>query len=457
MTINKQYLRNDNVKWHNLRVFAPDINHWKVTCAAFRQEWEGFYAGCKPLTLEDAVQRAEKDSSAGFKWKKLRGCPKKRDVFEKNMDLLVEELEAISRGEDVSMVWELGPKCEMRPIDKFTNPNPEKRKQRTFMISDTTHYIVGLMLYAEQNDAMLSLWNRSDSWSAAGMNPFYGGWNQLASLLTAKGDNFRCWDVEAMEASVHLRIQEQLYAARNFEYEHDVCAHRFNLKNLARWYFKVLTCAPLVDLDGKVWVRVGMNPSGQYNTLADNIHALHMVFMYHLSFSEKCVGPGSLVQLRRELIVKMMGDDSIVSDHPIWEGVLQRSLELGFNITEEIEGVVPINRSKFCGFGWHWYDGMYIYRADADRTICSILYNMKLGSWRYLFVKLCAAKILLFGAPQFHEVTAMIAWVRKHKYDEMVSEVQHDVDLPLHSVLSQEKNFATIAQLVVGQESKLSL
>lgn len=458
MPVTLDFLVNDNVKWHVPHIFEPDKYAWHMVEDEFMLDRNIKWANCKPLSFEAAVQRAEKDSSPGYIFKKHFKCMTKKQVFTNHSQYLIDKIQEISEGKDVPMIWEHGPKCEMRPIDKFTNPDISKRKQRTFMIADTLHYIVGLILYAEQNDVDNLDWDSNQSWSAAGMSIYYGGWDTLARILLSGGSKFKCKDVSAMEASVRTPFQTLIYRARNYNYLHrhyqvgEPWQHKINYVKLATWWVKVLMYGPTIDVNGHVWMRFGMNPSGQLNTLMDNIHALRMVFTYHLA--KKCDSVVQLKQLANSLIVKLMGDDSIFPDNPKWDGLDSSAAEIGFTMTDEIAGSVHLREAKFCGFGWTYNVeyGMWQYRADTKKVLSRVYGFRKKNSWRYTLANLYAAKMLLFGTKHFHEINSLISYITVHHMADMYSEKNYESEIPISALFTQDKTEDQIAQLIFNVE-----
>lgn len=463
MSTTVEFLRNDSIKMHDNRIFEPDAYRWQLVVDCYRRKYESLWANCEPITLAQAISLAEKDSSPGYLFKKLFRVSKKREVFEKHLDYLRESILAISHGEQVPMVWEHGPKNEIRPVDKFTNPDLSKRKQRTFMVSDTLHYVVGIMLYHQQNELLLKGWDDPHDWSAAGMTLFHGGADTMARiLLNGKSPTeplFRCKDVSAMESSVNIEIQKIIYSCRNRTYKcrtyHVLDEFApLNYAKLAEWWFNCTAYGPLIDIDGYVWARCGQNPSGQLNTLNDNIHALELTFMYTLSHNQ--MNADSLQELCHTVIVKMMGDDSIYPDRAELQSLDDDGHDIGFTITDELEGLVSLFKAKFCGFGWaiHVNHPFYfIFRADTDKVMSSIFRHRKNNSWRFTLAKLFAAKVLLYGTQHYEYVCMMIAFIKTHYYREILAEKRFDDVLPVDALFKQEKSEREIGALILGYET----
>lgn len=292
------------------------------------------------------------------------------------------------------------------------------------------------------------------------MTIFKGGWHTMAALLLSGGNQFRCKDVSAMEASVTLPFQECIYRARNYAYDRGYYSKIYpdweselDYAALAKWWYECLVSGPLIDVEGYVWVRFGMNPSGQLNTLSDNIFALRLVFSYHLA--KQCVNVEQLDSLRKSLIVKMMGDDSIFPDNSNWCGLDNSASEIGFTITDEIEGCVPLSKAKFCGFSWMFNEEyhQYQFKSDYDKVLSSIFAFRKKNSWRFTLAKLYAAKILCYGSQHYRTINMLISYIMTHHESSLYAESQFDSELPMQALLAQNKSEDEISALIFNPES----
>jgi len=465
MNSNLQFLRNDNVKWSNSRPFLPLTLNWELAKRAYTSIWEPVFADCDPISLEDSVQIAEKKSNSGLRFIEQFGCATKGEVYEKHLALIKSDITKISNGEDVQMALTMASKLEMRPIEKFIDPDLEKRKQRSFTMTDALHYIVGIMLFETQNAKINKQWDDPSSMVAAGMTMFHGGWDIVARNLLGNADFrkqlFCCKDVSAMEASVVVQFQEVMYSVRRTSFN---TARRYphlpkwerslNYKKLFDWWFFCLLYAPTIDFDGFVWIRCGMNPSGQNLTLYDNIQCLILVYLYALSFS--VVSVPALISEYRNSRVKLMGDDSI---YPVNSKLLEldrHALQIGFVMTDEIPEPVILLKTKFCGFRFRYdYErNQFTYECDFDKVLSSVLKHMVKNSWRFTFVKLCAARLLTYcNKHQFDIINRLTSRVYDKYGPLMAAETQHDKILSLHACLSQYLSENELGSIVYGTEN----
>lgn len=335
-------------------------------------------------------------------------------------------------------------KGEMRTVDKLLNPDPNKRKTRTFLAGDLILQIVGLMLYSDQNDTFLGM-AADKNWSAVGMSPWYGGWNQLANyLLDGKAPEsalFVCEDVSHMEASVNDEFQTVEYRLRNqalvFGNFTVGCGPVSELvrgqwaRNLMNWYFQMVTYSYVIDVFGWLMLVVGKNMSGQYNTLMDNTLTLIRVGLYRLVlslFRELGRWPTLEETLTRYFATpaKKMGDDSIFAHRDWLEWTRARAGDLGFTIELECP-VGLLFDAKFLNAGFHRAAMLWYMRPNFEKIRASILFNWKSRSWRLTYVKVCAYRMLVYPFQVYRaEADGMLDYILRVHAEDMRSE--HSMD-----------------------------
>lgn len=454
--------RNDNVKMQDSHIFAPEPEAWRIATESYLYERENLWIGCKPISLPEAISRAQKNTVAGFILQTIYGYETKGDFYN-DLPRLTGLIVKIEAGEDVPVIWKISDKTEIRPNEKINHLDPTKRKQRTMMASDALHYIVGLMLFAEQNDAIVD--EAEKSWSAAGVSLFHRGWDKMARYLikpSGRKTLVRCKDVSAMESCVRYDFQKVIYRARRSSYVLSNGEPKYTDRNwlaLFDWWVKHVTCSVVIDMDGSVWMQIGQNPSGCLNTLYDNIDTNILLYRYHLAkpmkFSHAEVPEFN--QYCYSFPVKFMGDDSIFADHPVFEGLDQSASELGVVLTDESDGAVPLEKAMFCGFGflYHSRNDSWLPRPNVEKLVDSLLMHKKNNSARFEFAKLCAFKVLFYplADANYRWVCEQIIHYKKRKMLDMQSEVRFDDALPMHSLLSQELSETQIARLYLNLET----
>lgn len=456
--------RNDNVKMQNSHIFAPEHYAWQLACESYSSERSILWQSCKPITLEQAIQLAQKTTVGGYIPTEVYGHATKGDFYKDThlLNLLISKVEG---GEDVPVVWKISDKTEIRINEKICAVDVSKRKQRTMMASDALHYVVGLILFHEQNEALIAQCHSRRSWSAAGVSLFHGGWDSMARYLTRKSgpkSKVRCKDVSAMESSVRVEFLDMIYGTRRHTYAMFDGTNKFQDRNylaLFDWWVAQVRHSIVLDMDGSVWLQIGQNPSGCLNTLYDNIDTNILMYRYHLARPLKYTLDDipEFLDYCYSYPVKFMGDDSIYFDSPEFDGIDGSASQLGVVLTDESDGAVPLTQAVFCGFGfiYHATYSAWFPRPNASKLLDSLIMHRKNNSDRFEFVKLCAMKVLFFplSDSNYQWIVDRISFMRDHKHLKMFAESQHDVVLPMHSVYAQELTESQIKRLYLRLET----
>lgn len=399
--LNRDYLLNDFAKFRKSYNWCPRPEAWRITREAFLAEFS-LRLISRPLTFDEAISRIELSSSPGFPWRSKYAT--KRDVIENELPLIRSIVERVFATGDVDYVfdgqrytnvfWLTSPKSEIRPIEKVNNVDKSKRKTRTFMCGDLICHIVGFMLYKEQNDNFLDL-ALSNSWSAIGLSPWYGGWNSLVRILlrnsphSSIAKNFHCYDASHMEASVSDAMQDLIYEARNQSLP-SYC------EIASQWFYLNVTNSLIIDIDGFVVMKNGKNPSGSFNTLTDNTMALIIVFLYCISCFYMSLE--KVFEAYHRIACKMLGDDSIFEECPELADLEMCANELGFNLLPESEPG-PLTQCSFLSskFNFNTRYCSWIQYNNWEKTIANVFFNFKARSWRLTYAKLCAVRQIFYA------------------------------------------------------------
>jgi len=387
-----ELLKNDFKKNTISRLFYPDEKSLAMAAEVLQKILEVYIIGkSDTMTFEEAIDHMELSKSPGYPWN-LKDQTK-RGILEKFKDVCYDIVDRIEGGDmDIETFWQTSPKVEILTREKVEI----KMKQRTFMCCDIIMYIVGLMLYGRQNEALLSM-AYSHDWSGVGYSPFHGGTNWLANILMKNNPTGRvlAFDISAMEASITPRIFEVIYKIRN--------SYIFKKGNLKNWYFINLVYSLVIDPTGWLGLNIGVNPSGQLNTLMDNTLACILLLLYCLARQVRDVKELWILYCR--IHGKVMGDDSIIQDTPETRLIPSFSQELGFTMTMEVPLGSTIHDVKFLNMGFFYVEqlGMFIFKPNFDKLLASILYYFKSKSWRLTLAKLYSIRILVYPYPKYLE------------------------------------------------------
>jgi len=320
-------------------------------------------------------------------------------------------------------------------------------------------------LYSDQNDRLVAL-AQSRCWSAVGSSIFHGGWDAFARYLLGdeqSSGKVRAYDISAMEASVSARIFEILYEWRNDSIHGEDA--------LKEWFFKNKVYSKMLDPNGVQGFKVGSNPSGCINTLTDNTFVVIFCLLYHLVGKELMISPDSfddeivdaVVEHYDELPVKAMGDDTILADHPVWDGLEESTLELGFSFEKELppSGNFPmqLHEAKFLNFGFDFdfNRNMWHFRPNFDKLFAGLFYYKKQSSWRLTLAKLYALRVMCSQHPRYRfELDSYIQYIWQDFDPELRSEDLKDSNgdelLPYKNLKSMYLTAVQCDFLVFGLE-----
>jgi len=464
----RQYLENDFEKFRKSYVWNPDPLRWVYATEAFETIFQN-QMRAETMTFQDAVSKMELSASPGFPWnekyKTKRDClqPESQggclELIEDIVNQIFDkgEFEYEFNGKTHSEVyWQTSPKEEIRPIEKIKNEDVSKQKTRTFMCGDLVTHIVGFMLYKNQNDNMI-LRNPPNSWIGVGINPWYGGWHRMCeSLLRNKSKKFHCEDANHMEASVNKVIQTLIYKVRNRNVKSPK-ESKDRVERAKNWYLENVTDSLIIAINGQLCMKFGKNPSGQLNTLTDNTLALVIVYLYCLSEGVK--DSSEIVLAYNEIAARMLGDDSIVEDDVRLSNLRLSSADLGFKLIPET-APGPLETCSFLNSTFHFDSRRYkwIQKPNFEKLFSNIYFNFKKSSWRYAYVKLCAARKLVFAFDEHREIIDdYIAYVINHHHSNLENEHSVDAEITYKAAISQFMPDSQNDFLVYGDESDNSL
>jgi len=455
----RKLLENDFKKNLICYEWCPDETALARSRAALRIILRPWMMG-KIKTFRQVIPKIDRTTSPGYPWN-LR-WKNKGEALDEGMKMFEELVEQVRRSGKIDYHFEVrpgfvlhlvhvfyltSPKGELRTVDKLLAEDEGARKTRTFMPGCLLLHIISLMLYSDQNDSMLLMAGEKE-WSPVGMTPWYGGWNSMAEYLlsgpcapTEETPLFMCCDVKHMEASLNDAVQTDINALRNENLlwgnevtEADV--------NMMLWYQEQSTQLYIIGVNGWLYFRSCVNPSGKLNTLNDNTIALMGVFLYVIACM--CSSVEKVIEIYGSTPAKMMGDDSIIQYRPWLEQLVRRSRDLGFDLKLEVP-LCPLKDAVFLNAGFHWSGAMWYFRPNFDKIRASIFFLFKSRSWRLSYVKVCAYRMMVFPFPEYRrEADRMLSFIITKHGDEMKHEASMDTKITyqsaMASLMSDEEN-----------------
>jgi len=252
-----------------------------------------------------------------------------------------------------------------------------------------------------------------------------------------------------MEASLQIPVLEAIYAMRKNGLLIPP-SQQTTYNNLHAFYLEKISYPHVIDPLGMLLMIFGINPSGQFNTLNDNGFATMLTKFY--SLAKQSTTHDQFLHRARALAMKVMGDDSIIRDHPLITHYPVDSLDLGFLLTIEA-AKSTILKASFLSNGWTLVTkyGILIPRGNFDKLIASVYYNMPKHSWRLVYVKLHSLRTLTYAYPEIdYRVKSYIAYINQHHYQDMIEETFMDSVISFNSVISQSKTDTELEFLILG-------
>lgn len=380
------------------------------------------------INIDEAIDVMDKTRSPGYPWNLLYQT--KQQVVDNEYDLLVLIISRILVGLEFSFefaghvfnhtFWQISGKNEIRSNSKLCNPTKTENKTRTFMCADIVTYIVGLMLYHHQNNAITDL-GMKNNWSAIGIVLEYGGANWLAHhLLESDGmRSFSCDDIKGMEASLSPDIQGIIYNWRHGSVEWTF---------LQKWFFSQICFSYVIDIFGFLVMKIGKNPSGSFNTLSDNtlanIFRVIYVVVCNMRKENQNINAFEILEKIDTIHLKIMGDDSIAPVVPELQDNHLISQTLGFTVTAEVPDG-PLWECSFLnkGFYFDMSHGMWVVVPNMEKLFANVYKNFKNRSWRNTLAKLNALYLMTYPFRDFNkQVSLLREWVYTHKKIQLENE-----------------------------------
>jgi hypothetical protein len=460
----KELLENDFKKNLDCYPWFPDEEAWELTDQACDVIFSPYMSGVI-RTFDEAISAMEKSTSPGYPYNKAYTSKGQMLAVSEEVEFLRECVDQVEATGEIDIVWtykgkdypirhiywQTSPKGEIRTVDKLLNPDRSKRKTRTFMCCDVLMYIIGYMLYGDQNDSFLRMSDEKE-WSAVGMTPFYGGWDAMSRYLLG-GENknscqFDCFDVSHMEASVNDNFFTRNYRTRNKNLHGPMTT---GVKNLMSFAFKQVTYSYVIGPDGWLYLIIGKLPSGWINTLVDNTMSLIRVGVYNLARQSKTVV--EVLTKYYTIRAKMVGDDSIFACSPLLEKFIDHSYELGFTVKRECDPGL-LQDSAFLNAGFYYSNGMWFMRPNFDKMRASIFYLFKSKSWRLAYVKVCSYRMMCYAFKKYRdEADALLDYILKNHRVDMEREKSMDDKISYFSAISARMSDRDNEFLLTGKES----
>lgn len=455
VTFNRDMLDRDFKKYFEPLSYYPNTKCIKITRNLLFKIYTSLFKNKKIIVPEssflEAISSMPKASSCGYSYKQL-GCSTRQDVLNKHYKKLQQDFLNICNGIYVPTFYETSPKVEIRASEKLYGENS---KQRTFMCCDTLMYIVEYVLFGSQLEQIHKYY--ANHWFKVGFTQFYSGWNNTIIDLLSKGE-FSCQtDMSHQETSV---FADTNIAFANILYE-GVRSDRISL-NLLKYYHYYGINGFIVDLDGMVWQKNGINPSGALITLDLNTYHDTEVMLYNVvryyadqNCSDKEIEQKTM-DFYKNTPCNVFGDDTMLADAPEWDKLPETSKELGVALKFE-DGLrrKRVINARFLNTQTVYNPKykMFFPIPNIDKLYASLYFYMKKNSWRLTLIKLMAMRVLLWPMHEhFQNINALIMHVKNKYSSAMEAEKDDHVNVTMADLESAYLTEGQIASLFTGNE-----
>lgn len=326
------------------------------------------------MSYDEVLAEIDLSKSPGFPWNAKYGTH--RAVIEKHDSWLREFSEKFFGGVKTDCVWNAFPKEELRTSEKIA-----QGKVRHISGCPTEWKIAINQLLLAQNNAFYDQHLRS--WSCVGINIMSGGWDKLATKLSAHADGLEA-DIKAQDANYQrfvARVVEQI----RFELFPEELQTE-TTRGLLRTVYDNVFRGYQVTGEGYVFSKEHGNASGSPCTVVDNTIATMLGVAF--SYIRRCAELGvdyDEQQMLDKVIAAIYGDDNTLTVAEEVKHLMNHdSLGAGFRaLGWELEfahsGWRPWKDLNFLSRSFYQLaDGTYVPKpVDGNKYVHSLFYKGK--------------------------------------------------------------------------------
>jgi hypothetical protein len=297
---------------------------------------------------------------------------------------------------------------------------------RTFVGAPSEHVVASQMMFGDQNQKMYDSVHKH--WSFVGGTKFYRGWNKMYNRLSKHPNAFEL-DESEYDSSL---FRELMYG--NAEFRWRMLAPQFrtleNRNRLDNLYREIVE-SYIVTQDGDVVMKDTGNPSGSFNTIADNTVGLYRLLAYAWIFlcnqqvtlglwsQEKCDKMSTFESFHTHVEAALTGDDNTwtCSDEVVgWfnaKCVSQVWLQLGVKTTSPCYEPRKLIECRFLSAGFRNVGGCIVPIPEHSKVMGSIAFhNPSPQNPRWSLLRACALRIESFWDDQSRQVISdFIHWL----------------------------------------------
>lgn len=307
---------------------------WLYAASALPREF-GFLMNSRMSSYDESIRGLDSTKSPGYPW--TLKYPTKFDYWHSEDANWFDYFWSQLATDDISIIHSCSVKEEMRKKEKILDKNC-----RTMFAVDVNLIVSQSIFFKNQSETLVN--NNLKCCSALGTSLFNGGAQKIYDYMTPWGfiPNMYSIDAKQFDSSFHVVAMRSIYGFRynmlHSDYKSELNKMRVN--NIAR----LLSEGYIVDIDGRIYLKLTGNPSGQFMTTADNIlkNFVDCLSIWCMSVPQSYKNYDSWKKYTRMLFV---GDDILMSVHPDflqyynYESFQANSKYIG--MTYEFENTVP--------------------------------------------------------------------------------------------------------------------
>lgn len=405
-----------------------DPGAWLLSKEFTLNHFSRHLGGSRIISLECAIQEAERRTSPGTPWNKefhTKGAMFDSHVLDKMFEDFWTELGC---EEDMKMVpiWTNSEKVELRAKEKLL-----LNKIRTFTASPAEHSISLSRMCFDFNDKFYS--SSGKHWSFVGSSKFMRGWHKLYNRLGIHPNAFEL-DESEYDSSLFAEAMFDQMEIRweMFSQEEKTVENRRRLERL----YEHIVHSVIVLENGELIQKHTGNPSGSANTIVDNTMILFRLFAYAWIVLAKEQGRViSYGDFMNHVEAVLNGDDNTftVSDEcvgwfnptciaPVWSSI-------GVITKTDVWEPRKLSDVSFLSNGFFNHRGVWLPVPNADRVLSSLLWGGAYDDVRWDLLRACALRLDSWGNLELRPIIQSYIEFLWNNYSEQLVGSFHGIDI----------------------------
>jgi len=370
----------------------------------------------------EIASEIEKRASPGYPW--THWFKTKKELFEYQDGKFIKEhcqkyWHDLASEKCRPVFWTNNVKEEIRPVEKIVI-----NKLRTFVGAPTEHVVASQQVFGNMNQKLYNTAHKH--WCFVGGTKFYRGWNKLYNRLKKHPNAFEL-DESEYDSSL---FRELMYGNAEFRWrqlspDQRTLENRNRLDNLYREIVESL----IVTTDGDVVMKDTGNPSGSFNTIADNTIGLYRLLAYAWILLSRKYAPElcNFESFHKHVEAALTGDDNTwtCSDEVVkWfnaRSVAEIWTTVGVTTKSPCWEPRKLEETWFLSSGFRKIGSCWVPYPEHAKVMASIAFhNSCPRNPRWSLLRACALRIESFWCDQSRQVVGdYIEWLLKTYWNEL--------------------------------------